>query len=68
VAIKHTLFHPNDIKELRDKPFSGLFFHFDKEKENANKLFKEKEYFQALDYYEQILSVFYWLEFTDKER
>jgi hypothetical protein len=39
--LKHTLFHPDDIKKLRDKPFSGLFFHFDKYKEEANKLFKE---------------------------
>ena len=28
--LKHSLFHPDDIKKLRDKPFSGLFFHFDK--------------------------------------
>jgi hypothetical protein len=39
--LKHSLFHPDDLKKLRDKPFSGLFFHFDKNKEDANKLFKE---------------------------
>jgi hypothetical protein len=66
--IKHTLFHPDDLKKLRDKPFSGLFFHFDKYKEEANKHYKEAEYFEALEFYEQILSVFKWLEFTDKER
>lgn len=66
--LKHTLFHPDEIKKLRDKPFSGLFFHFDKYKEEANKLFKEGDFFEALDYYEQILSVFKWVEFTDKER
>lgn len=66
--LKHTLFHPDDLKKLRDKPFSGLFFHFDKYKDDANKLFKEGEYFEALEFYEQILSVFKWVEFTDKER
>ena len=66
--MKHTLFHPDDLKKLRDKPFSGLFFHFDKFKEDGNKLYKEAEYFEALEYYEQILTVFRWVEFTDKER
>lgn len=66
--MKHTLFHPDDLKKLRDKPFSGLFFHFDKSKEEANKLYKEGDYFDALEYYEQIMSVFKWLEFTDKEK
>ena len=66
--MKHTLFHPDDLKKLRDKPFSGLFFHFDKYKEEANKHYKEGEYFEALEYYEQIMSVFKWLEFTDKEK
>ena len=66
--LKHTLFHPDDLKKLRDKPFSGLFFHFDKYKDEANKLYKEGEYFEAVEYYEQILSVFKWVEFTDKER
>jgi len=51
-GLKHTLFHPDDLKKLREKPFSGLFFHFDKYKEEANKLFKEGEYFEAMDYYE----------------
>lgn len=50
--MKHTLFHPDDLKKLRDKPFSGLYFHFDKYKEEANKLYKEGEYFEALEYYE----------------
>lgn len=50
--LKHTLFHPDEIKKLRDKPFSGLYFHFDKYKEEANKLYKEGEYFEALDFYE----------------
>lgn len=67
-AIKHSLFHPDDLKKIRDKSFSGLFFHFEKNREEANKLFKEGEYFEALEYYEQILSVFKWLEFTDKEK
>ena len=66
--MKHTLFHPDDLKKLRDKPFSGLFFHFDKYKDEANKHYKEEEYFEALEYYEQIMGVFKWLEFTDKER
>lgn len=66
--MKHTLFHPDDLKKLRDKPFSGLFFHFDKYKEEANKLYKEGQYFEALEFYEQIMSVFKWLEFTDKEK
>lgn len=66
--IKHTLFHPDDLKKLRDKPFSGLFFHFDKYKEDANKLYKEGEYFDALEFYEQIMGVFKWLEFTEKEK
>lgn len=67
-TMKHTLFHPDEIKKLRDKPFSGLFFHFDKYKDEANKHYKEGEYFEAIEYYEQIMSVFKWMEFTDKER
>lgn len=66
--IKHTLFHPDDLKKLRDKPFSGLYYNFDKYKEDANKLYKEGEYFEAIEFYEQILTVFKWAEFTDKER
>jgi len=66
--MKHSLFHPDDLKKLRDKPFSGLFFNFDKYKEDANKQFKEGKYFDALELYEQILTVFKWVEFTDKER
>jgi tetratricopeptide (TPR) repeat protein len=66
--VKHSLFHPDDLKKLRDKPFSGLFFHFDKFKEEANKSFKEGQYFEAIDLYEQIMSVFRWAEFTDKEK
>jgi hypothetical protein len=50
--MKHTLFHPDDLKKLREKPFSGLFFHFDKYKEEANKSFKEGEFFEAIDLYE----------------
>jgi hypothetical protein len=50
--LKQSLFHPDDLKKFRDKPFSGLYFHFDKNKEEANKLFKECEYLEALDYYE----------------
>jgi hypothetical protein len=48
----HTLFHPEDLKKLRDKPFSGLYYHFDKYREDGNKLYKEKEYFEAIDVYE----------------
>ena len=67
-CLKHTLFHPDDLKKLRTKPFSGLFFNFDKFKEDANKLYGEGEYFEALEFYEQILSVFKWVEFTDAPR
>ena len=50
--MKHSLFHPEDLKKLRDKPFSGLFFNFDKYKEEANKSYKEENYFEAIDLYE----------------
>jgi hypothetical protein len=50
--MKHTLFHPDDLKKLREKPFSGLFFHFDKYKEEANKSYREGNYFEAIDLYE----------------
>ena len=50
--MKHSLYHPENLKKLRDKPFSGLYFHFDKCKEEANKLFKEEKYFDAIEYYE----------------
>ena len=66
--MKHTLFHPDDLKKLRQKPFSGLFFNFDKYKEEANKLYTEGDYFEALEYYEQIMGVFRWVEFTDDAR
>ena len=51
-AIKHSLFHPDNLKNLRDKSFSGLYFHLDKSRESANKLFKEGDYFEALSCYE----------------
>lgn len=51
-CLKHTLFHPDDLKKLRAKPFSGLFFNFDKFKEEANKHYQEGDYFEALEYYE----------------
>jgi hypothetical protein len=53
------------LKKLRQKPFSGLFFNFDKFKEDANKLYEEADYYEALEFYEQILGVFRWLEFTE---
>lgn len=52
--MKHSLFHPDDLKSLRDKPFSGLYFHFDKSKEEGNKLFKEEQYLDAIEIYEQV--------------
>lgn len=67
-CMKHTLFLPDDLKKLRDKPFSGLFFNFDKHKEEANRLYGDGDYFEALEHYEQILGVFKWLEFTDPAR
>lgn len=67
-CLKHTLFHPDDLKKLRQKPFSGLFFNFDKQKEEANRIYGEGDYFEALEYYEQILGVFKWVEFTDPAR
>ena len=51
-AMRHSLFHPDDLKKLRDKPFSGLYFNMEKQKEEANKLFKEEKYFDALEFYE----------------
>jgi hypothetical protein len=50
--VKHSLFHPDDIKKLRDKPFSGLYYHFDKYKEDANKMYDEGKYFDAIDLWE----------------
>jgi tetratricopeptide (TPR) repeat protein len=67
-CMRHTLFHPDDLKKLRQKPFSGLFFNFDKQKEEANRIYGEGDYFEALEYYEQIMGVFRWVEFTDPAR
>ena len=45
-----------------------MFYNFDKYKEEGNKLYAEGDYFEAIEYYEQVLSVFKWLEFTDAAR
>ncbi len=65
LPLLHTLFASDEVKALRYKPFSGLFQHFEKIKEKANKAYNEKKYMDAIEIYEQILAVFKWVEFKD---
>lgn len=66
--MKHTLFHPIATNKVREAEFGNAFFVFDDIKTEGNLYYEDKEYYIALEYYEQAYSCFKWLEFTDPKR
>ena len=66
--MQNTLFHSKVLAELRTKDSSHLFFLADDVKAKGNRLYKKGNYYGALAHYEQALSMFKWIEFSDPER
>jgi hypothetical protein len=71
-VLLHTLFHENDrYEKYRNHEFSNLFFFGDEVKSMGNEAYHKGDYYTALDYYEQCLTLYNWLELRDpttKER
>lgn len=68
IFLKHTLLHPDQINKVRNADFGNAFFVFDDIKTEGNLYYEDKEYYTALDYYEQAYSCFQWLEFVDPDK
>ena len=67
--IRNTLFLNDDsIKRVRKMNFNQSFIIGEQLKETTEKLYKEGNYYEALQQYNLIYSLFRWLEFKDKEK
>ena len=67
--IRNTLFLNDDsIKRVRKMNFSQSFIVGEQLKENTEKIYKEGNYYEALQQYILIYSLFRWLEFKDKNK
>ena len=67
--IRNTLFLNDDtIKRVRKMNFSQSFIVGEQLKETTEKLYKEGNYYEALQQYNLIYSLFRWLEFKDKTK
>ena len=67
--IRNTLFlNDETIKRVRKMNFNQSFIIGEQLKETTEKLYKEGNYYEALQQYNLIYSLFRWLEFKDKER
>ena len=71
-VLLHTLFHEDPKYEVyRRKNLSALFFFGDEVKALGNEAYHKGDYYTALDYYEQCITLYSWLELRDpktKER
>jgi len=54
--LKYTLFSHSDenLKKVRDKEFTMIFFVYDDVKDKGNKLFKKKKFREAIKYYQYV--------------
>ena len=68
IFLKHTFMHPEGINKVRNADFGNAFFIFDDIKVEGNLYYEDKEYYTALDFYEQAYSCFQWLEFVDPKK
>ena len=67
--IRNTLFLNDDtIKRVRKMNFSQSFIIGEQLKETTEKMYKEGNYYEALQQYNLIYSLFRWLEFKDKTK
>ena len=67
--IRNTLFLNDDaIKRVRRMNFCQSFIVGEQLKESTEKLYKEGNYYDALQQYNLIYSLFRWLEFKDKKK
>ena len=67
--IRNTLFLNDDsIKRVRKMNFSQSFIVGEQLKENTEKIYKAGNYYEALQQYILIYSLFRWLEFKDKNK
>ena len=67
--IRNTLFLNDDsIKRVRKMNFSQSFIVGEQLKENTEKIYREGNYYEALQQYILIYSLFRWLEFKDKNK
>ncbi len=67
-VLLHTLFHEDSrFQTLRKKEFSTLFFFSDDIKAMGNDAYQKGNYYLALDYYEQALTLYNWLEAKGKD-
>ena len=67
--IRNTLFLNDDsIKRVRKMNFSQSFIVGEQLKESTEKIYKEGNYYEALQQYILIYSLFRWLEFKDKDK
>ena len=67
--IRNTLFlNDETIKRVRKMNFNQSFIVGEQLKENTEKIYKEGNYYEALQQYNLIYSLFRWLEFKDKTK
>ena len=64
----HTLFHEDpNFDKYRTAEFSRLYFFVDDIKSKGNEAYHKGDYYLAIDYYEQCLSLYNWLELRDEK-
>jgi tetratricopeptide (TPR) repeat protein len=68
IFLRHTLLHGKDFDKVRNAAFANAFFVFDDIKQEGNLYYEDKEYYRALELYEQAYSCFNWLEFKSPEK
>jgi len=50
----HTLFHGSQADKIRQADFGNAFFIFDDLKQEGNLYYEDKNYYQAINLYEQV--------------
>ena len=67
--IRNTLFiNEDNVKRVRAMNFSQSFIIGEQLKDTTEKLYKEGNYFEALQQYNLIYSLYRWMEFKDKKK
>lgn len=65
-VLLHTLFHDDPkYDQYRQRNLSQLFFFGDEVKSLGNDFYHKGDYYTALDYYEQCITLYSWLELRD---
>ena len=67
--IRNTLFiNEDNVKRVRAMNFSQSFIIGEQLKESTEKIYREGNYFEALQQYNLIYSLYRWMEFKDKKK